>query len=191
MHATQQDLIDAACWFDSDKAGGTEMTAFKREARWRQRRWAVDELVYRNVRHAPRVGVPTRTSRQRTSTTAPSCSTSMPKQGANFLTSAIHQIAKDRVGAKQDHETLDDRRLHRDLLSSMPMAFNLFGEASQPENDVSRDRLADTVRSNDRRVVVRHHLRVVTREAEREVHAGPHRLRYRTPARRSRRAPGL
>jgi PD-(D/E)XK nuclease superfamily len=36
--------MDAGCWFDSDKAGSPEMTAFKREARWRQHRWAVDRL---------------------------------------------------------------------------------------------------------------------------------------------------
>jgi hypothetical protein len=41
---TQQDLLDAACWFDTDKVGGPVMTAFKREARWRQHRWAVDAL---------------------------------------------------------------------------------------------------------------------------------------------------
>lgn len=43
--------------------------------------------------------------------------------------------------AKQKSETLDDVRLRRDLLSSMPMAFNLFGEASL--NEESQRALAD------------------------------------------------
>lgn len=47
MSATQQELIDTACWFSADKVGGTEMTAFKREARWRQHRWAVENLQIR------------------------------------------------------------------------------------------------------------------------------------------------
>ncbi|MDQ3485223.1 MAG: hypothetical protein M3445_07410 [Actinomycetota bacterium] len=62
--------------------------------------------------------------------------------GSNFLSPAIFEVAKDRVATNQDHETLDEVRLYRDPLSSMPMAFNLFGEASLPENEVSRERLA-------------------------------------------------
>ncbi|ABL79458.1 MULTISPECIES: hypothetical protein [unclassified Nocardioides] len=142
MTSTQQDLIDAACWFDSDKAGGTEMTAFKREARWRQHRWAVDELAIATFGTHPgrraHPDIPPEDIENGTKLLHLDA-----EAGSNFLTPAIHQTAKDRVGAKQDHETLDDRRLHRDLLSSMPMAFNLFGEASQPENDVSRERLAE------------------------------------------------
>lgn len=139
---TQQDLVDAACWFDSDKAGGREMTAFKREARWRQHRWAVDALsigtfgVHAGRRVHPDIApedVPNGTKLVDADAAA----------GANFLTQAIHQVAQARVARKQEHETLDDKRLFRDLLSSMPMAFNLFGEASLPENDVSRFRLAE------------------------------------------------
>ena len=42
---TQEELERGHCWFGSDKAGGREVTAFKREARWRQHRWAVEELA--------------------------------------------------------------------------------------------------------------------------------------------------
>ena len=66
------------------------------------------------------------------------------KSGANFLTPAIFQIAQTRLrpDRKEAHETLDEVRLLRDLLSSMPMAFNLFGEASLPGGEESRRRLA-------------------------------------------------
>jgi hypothetical protein len=129
---TQHDLTDAACWFDLDKAGGREMTSFKREARWRQHRWAVDE---RSI-----TGFGTHTGRRTHPDLPPEEINNGTKllpadadAGVNFLTPAICEVARTRVGAKQEHETLDDKRLYRDLLSSMPMAFNLFGEASTSE----------------------------------------------------------
>ncbi len=138
---TRQDLIDAACWFDSDKAGGPEMTAFKREARWRQHRWAVDELAV--------AGFGSHAGRRTDTDAAPAQVENGTKlreadaqAGANFLTPTIQAVAEERLAAKQDHETLDTMRLRRDLLSSMPMAFNLFGEASLPENARAREELA-------------------------------------------------
>lgn len=138
---TQQDLIDAACWFDSDKAGGRAMTAFKREARWRQHRWAVDELATqtfgthpgrRTHPDIPPEDVPNGTKLADLDADA----------GSNFLSPTIHAVARDRVAQKQEHETLDRIRLYRDLLSSMPMAFNLFAEASLEENLASREAIA-------------------------------------------------
>lgn len=141
MTVSKQDLIDADCWFDVDKTSDAEMTAFKREARWRQHRWAVEEHgissfgTHRGRRTDPDI--------------APDDIVNGTKlldqdadAGMNFLSPAIHEVAKDRVLAKQPAETLEPKRLSRDLLSSMPMAFNLFGEASLPENDVSRKQLA-------------------------------------------------
>lgn len=133
--------MDAGCWFDSDKAGGPEMTAFKREARWRQHRWAVDRLsiscfgTHPGRATDPDVAaedIPNGTKLRAVDATA----------GSNFLTPNIYAIAQSRVGEKQAFETLDATRLYRDLLSSMPMAFNLFGEASIPQNEDARARLA-------------------------------------------------
>lgn len=138
---TQEELERANCWFDSDKSGGREMTAFKREARWRQHRWAVEELAVREFgthtgrrTHSdlPPVEIPNGTKLGDLDAAA----------GANFLSPAIHQVAQTRLANKQAHETLDDKRLRRDLLSSMPMAFNLFGEASIAEHEESRSALA-------------------------------------------------
>lgn len=47
--------------------------------------------------------------------------------GCNFLTNAALAAVEDRLRNKQPHETLDATRLYADLLSSMPMCFNLFG----------------------------------------------------------------
>lgn len=49
--------------------------------------------------------------------------------GANFLTAAARSAVEHRLAKPQPHETLDERRLWTDLLSSMPMCFNLFGDA--------------------------------------------------------------
>lgn len=138
---TQQDLMDAACWFDSDKTGGRAMTAFKREARWRQHRWAVDELSVQTFGTHPgrrvQPDIPPEDIPNGTK-----LSDMDAEAGINFFTPEIYAVAKDRVTQKQEHETLDRVRLDRDLLSSMPMAFNLFAEASLGGNHVSRQALA-------------------------------------------------
>ena len=51
-----------------------------------------------------------------------------PKEGCwkNFLTEHAFNYAKDRVEHKKKHETIEGDRLFNNLLSSQPMAFNLF-----------------------------------------------------------------
>ena len=141
MDPTQQDMMEAACWFDSDKAGSPEMTAFKREARWRQHRWAVDELSIASFGTHPG-----RTTDPGAASDAIPNGTKLrdvdAQAGSNFLTPTIYAVAQARVRDKQAYETLGATRLYRDLLSSMPMAFNLFGEGSLPQNADSRARLA-------------------------------------------------
>jgi hypothetical protein len=139
--ATREELMDAGCWFASDSAGGREMTAFKREARWRQHRWAVDEhSIISFGSHAGRQTQPDEPAEDISNGTK--LRDQDAQAGSNFLTPAIYDVAMARVEQRQDHETLDVTRLRRDLLSSMPMAFNLFGEASLPKNEVSRQSLA-------------------------------------------------
>jgi hypothetical protein len=55
--------------------------------------------------------------------------TEAERDGANFLTAAAWAAARHRthITQRQPHETLDARRLFCDLLSSMPMCFNLLG----------------------------------------------------------------
>ncbi len=46
--------------------------------------------------------------------------------GANFLEDYIFEYAKDRVKNREKYETIESDRLFNNLLSSQPMAFNLF-----------------------------------------------------------------
>lgn len=46
--------------------------------------------------------------------------------GKNFVDAFTFQYAKHRVATKQKNETIDEYRLFNNLLSSQPMAFNLF-----------------------------------------------------------------
>lgn len=46
--------------------------------------------------------------------------------GKNFLMKETFEYAKDRVKNRKESETIDEFRLFNNLLSSMPMAFNLF-----------------------------------------------------------------
>lgn len=46
--------------------------------------------------------------------------------GKNFLMKETFEYAKERVDKKKTDETIDGFRLFNNLLSSMPMAFNLF-----------------------------------------------------------------
>ena len=46
--------------------------------------------------------------------------------GKNFLMKETFEYAKERVKNRRENETMDEFRLFNNLLSSMPMAFNLF-----------------------------------------------------------------
>ena len=56
-----------------------------------------------------------------------------PKEGCwkNFLTEHAFNHAKDRVEHKENYETIESDRLFNNLLSSQPMAFNLFSPLRQ------------------------------------------------------------
>lgn len=140
---TQHDLEEADCWFDVDKVGGHPgMTAFKREARWRQHRWAVEIADI----HSFGSHLGGRSGEDGIREEVSNGSRLRPvdaERGENFLTGQIFEVAKQRVVSKQLYETLDSKRLFDNLLSSMPMAFNLFGEASLPQHGVSREALAE------------------------------------------------
>lgn len=51
------------------------------------------------------------------------------RTGVNFVSDEVRAAVAARLDPahRERHETLDDRRLFCDLLSSMPMCFNLFG----------------------------------------------------------------
>lgn len=147
MTPTVEVLKEAHCFFAGDRAGGPEMTAFKQEARWRQHRWAVEELGIKDTEFGWHRG------RTMTADGNPGQIPNGTKlrdadaeNGLNFLSHDIWDVVQKRVEQTDDqvkHQTLDPVRLRRDLLSSMPMAFNLFAEASVPGNEISRRQLAE------------------------------------------------
>jgi len=49
------------------------------------------------------------------------------RTGANFLSESIRKSVIDRLSKKEPHQLIHEDRLWCDLLSSMPMCFNLFG----------------------------------------------------------------
>jgi hypothetical protein len=116
-------LKAASCWFPGvDRVPrDPETTAWKRRARKRQADWREIQGLPMGAHKSP--GRDTRT---------PNGSRILlsraERSNANFVTSAAFTAALDRVGAPEKHEMLAKDRLWSDLLSSMPMCFNLFGE---------------------------------------------------------------
>lgn len=97
--------MDAGCWFDSDKAGTPEMTALKREARWRQHRWAIDTVSITTFgTHRGRqtdLDIPAEEICNGTKLVPRDA-----EAGTNFLKTTFHRIARDRPEAHEDHQTL-------------------------------------------------------------------------------------
>jgi len=121
---TRSELEEAHCWTSVDRTGDPGMTAFKRTARIRLALW----------REAH--GLPIGCHRGRTKDGVREIPNGTKIEhhhakstGANFLTVAARAAVEHRLTNSQPHETLDERRLWTDLLSSMPMCFNLFGDA--------------------------------------------------------------
>ncbi len=121
---SQQHLVDAHCWESADVVPGRpEMTAFRRRLRYQQTQWReANGHPIGTQPIVPKHGKPSRPLGSR-----------IPLDyardtGANFLTDAAHDAVTSRLAAKEPHQMLSEQRLWADLLSSMPMCFNLFGE---------------------------------------------------------------
>jgi hypothetical protein len=105
------------------------MTRFKQEARYRQARW-------RESRGYPAGSHPNsqRGIASGEDATIPNGSRfepSVAETGVNFLSPQIWAAVQARIAAQQKYQTFNVARLARlktDLLSSVPMCFNLFGE---------------------------------------------------------------
>ena len=119
---TPQSLRDHNCWFSSDSAPhDPETTAWKRSARLYQAEWrkdrgyAIGAKPYRGGVKATPIGSRIALEFAR-------------KSGSNFLTPRVLSAVRYRLDHRERGETLDEERLWADLLSSMPMCFNLFGD---------------------------------------------------------------
>jgi len=97
-------------------------SVFKQRARLHQARWR-EQRGFRigSQPMVPKVGEPTRPLGSRLDLTF------ARRSKANFLSPRIAAIVEERLAHPQLDQTLDPQRLWGDLLSSMPMCFNLFG----------------------------------------------------------------
>ncbi|MHB8860058.1 MAG: PGN_0703 family putative restriction endonuclease [Thermoleophilia bacterium] len=99
-----------------------ETTAFKRRARLHQSQWRERHKLEPGMQPArPTAEIPGRLIGSR-------IAIDMAREsGANFISDAARNAADDRIAKPEPHQTFDADRLYGDLLSSMPMCFNLFG----------------------------------------------------------------
>jgi hypothetical protein len=121
---TKEVLKEHYCWENVDRVTRDhETTDFKRSARLLQSLW-------REARNLPIGSEPPRPKENRAQRPLGSRIDLRHAQetGANFLSSNVGRAVEHRLAHAQIHQTLDTVRLYCDLLSSMPMCFNLFGE---------------------------------------------------------------
>jgi hypothetical protein len=110
------------CWFPVDQVPKRpDVTAFKRQARLHQATWRQARGF--GMGSQPIVGGPD----------AKPVGSRVPlavaqETGVNFLSHAVRAAVRWRLDHPEKHQMLQEPRLWADLLSSMPMCFNLFGE---------------------------------------------------------------
>jgi hypothetical protein len=115
-------LREHDCLFRVDRVPrDEEATAFKQRARWQQVWWR-EQRGFPIGGHRPPSGDVVTASGSKIDEMFGR------ETGANFLSPLIRRAAEDRLALPEPHQTLDATRLWTDLLSSMPLCFNLFGE---------------------------------------------------------------
>lgn len=108
------------CWEKSDYVpGDEEMTSFRRAARNKQCEWREAKGL--------KPGGPSRGGKQRLIGSWLDLAEAEESYG-NFLSDSPARAARDRIANPQKHEAPLKDRLLSNLLASMPMCFNLFGE---------------------------------------------------------------
>ena len=109
------------CWEKSDRVpGDAAMTRFRRQARLHQALW--------RARHDYPIGGQRRKGGDRRPVGSRLELEGAIQHGWNFLTPNTRDAVAARLATPQPEQMLDEERLWSDLLSSMPMCFNLFGE---------------------------------------------------------------
>lgn len=114
MEINKEELERRHVWEASDRVPNDEdMTAFRRLARLQQAKWRESKGypigTFKGHELGSRLEDP-------------------DDEGRNFLSDHIREAVKHRLSAKEDHQQLDPARLQTNMLSSMPLCFNLFGE---------------------------------------------------------------
>ncbi len=125
MPPTRDELEEAYCWEADDQVPGRPaMTAFRRATRYHQHRW-------RQTNHHP-IGTQPMVPKPGDARVRP-VGSRLPLDyardtGANFLTAAALDAARARTGYVEARQSVDHQRLWADLLSSVALSFNLFGD---------------------------------------------------------------
>jgi hypothetical protein len=119
MNLDRATLEPMACWFESDHVSGrSDITEFKRRARLRQSEW----------REQQKLPIGSHSRGGKSYVNGSKIEALAEHKHANFLSPRIIEAVEARIAKPESHQTLDEKRLRYDLLSSMPMCFNLFGE---------------------------------------------------------------
>jgi PD-(D/E)XK nuclease superfamily protein len=119
------ELAAAHCWeADDNVPRRPELTEFRRRLRYHQAQWREDNGYPIGTQPiAPRPdGEPARLVGSRLPLTY------ARETGANFLTPRALAAARARTSIIEPHQSFDHQRLWADLLSSVSMGFNLFGD---------------------------------------------------------------
>jgi hypothetical protein len=125
MTPTKEELEAAFCWeADDEISRRPEMTVFRRAARYHQASW-------RESNHHP-IGTQPISPKAGDTRVRP-VGSRVPLEygrdtGANFLTPAALDAARDRTAYIEARQSFDHQRLWADLLSSSALSFNLFGD---------------------------------------------------------------
>ncbi len=108
-----------------------ETSAFKKSARLHQSKW-------RDAQGFPPIDIVLKRTKNdivkeypKTMGTIYSKADAFSEKHPNFISKAVKNAVDERISNKQKYEMLDKERLFTNLLSSMPMCFNLFGEFQQ------------------------------------------------------------
>ena len=129
---TEKELRAAFCWEADDLIPGRPaMTAFRREARYQQARWRAAHQ--HPIGTQPIMPKPGDKSARKVGSRLPL--DYARETGANFLTPAALAAVKARAAYIEPRQSVDHQRLWADLLSSMALSFNLFGDLAA---DLSR-----------------------------------------------------
>lgn len=123
-HVSDAVLRDHYCLETVDRVSGDpETTAFKRRARLQQALWREKQgFPIGTQPMRPISGLPSRQLGSRVALEV------AERDGVNFLGDVVRRAVENRIKTPEEHQTLNKDRLYCDLLSSMPMCFNLFGE---------------------------------------------------------------
>jgi hypothetical protein len=122
---TQQELEAVHCWETEDRVPRQPaMTEFRRRLRYHQAQWR--EANGYPIGSQPIGPRPDGHPRRPVGSRLP---VAFGKEtGANLITAGALQAARGRTSIVERHQSFDHQRLWADLLSSVAMSFNLFGD---------------------------------------------------------------